>query len=228
MAFQSRVYQVKRVTTSKAEEALAALLANTKRQQRKLSLIEISKYLSVAEKYYGGIGEVANLIGLSPKMLNQFKYVSKLSKSARKYFSDRKIESVDIAVHLSSLSPKDQDAIVSEISAGRMTSEDVRAVKYLRGKIPHERIKKVIGRVLSSKNIKEYVIAIRVQHGKKNDDVLARIREIVGNENVVFDTEKRITKIILNADGKKRLESEAKQQGLTKVALIKKIVDKQT
>ena len=57
------------------QEALAALIKNTKTQRRSLSLTEIANYLDVAITSLGSIKEAAERIGLSTKMLRQFQFL---------------------------------------------------------------------------------------------------------------------------------------------------------
>src|SRR5665213_1350924 len=139
---------------AKAEEALAALLANTKRHQRKLSLVGIYHYLEIAKKSLGGLDNVAHLIGISSKMLKQFESVRLLTPEVKKLFENRKIDSVDIAVHLASFSANEQKIISREIVEGKIDSNDVRAIKYLGQSTNESSIEKKLDKVVTSKNIK--------------------------------------------------------------------------
>ena len=59
-------------------EALAALIANTRRVKRKLDLLEITSWLEIARCGLGSLQAVSDTIGLSVEMLRQFKTVNKL------------------------------------------------------------------------------------------------------------------------------------------------------
>jgi hypothetical protein len=217
----------KKEIDSKAEEALAALLANTKRHQRKLSLVDIAEYLESAKKKFGGLNAVAGLIGLSPKMLKQFEAVKQLTPEVQKYFKSRKIDSVDIAVHLVEFSSPDQIKISKDIIDGKVDSGDVRAIKYLDQSSDKHSLGKIVEKVISSKNIKEYVFEYKFEEDfLKNKKLLSVFKKNIGAQN--FRIEKKgtsIHRLIVNASGKKWLEKEAKKKNMTKKKLIQKITE---
>lgn len=220
MASQSGLFEVKNrlsKTEAKAEVALAALLASTRRQQRKLSLVQIAKYLKVAMAYYGGLPEVAGLIGLSDKMLRQFLAIDKISPEVRHLFSTRKIDSVDIAVHLSSFPAKDQMRIAKGIVSKKASSNDVRDIKYLKESSPKSDVRNLVDKVIASKNIREYLVIYKSPSMHIGKEVYKKIRKSTGkgNSRLVLASVPNF-KIAITADGKERLEKLARTNGMTK------------
>ncbi len=112
------------------DTALAIIFANTKRKKRKENLLTIAKAFEYLVKLYGSKKTVAERVGLSTEMIRQFLAVLKLPQDVQKLFSDRFIDSVDIAKELLVLKePKKQ--VVAANAIVDLLSKDVRDIKRL-------------------------------------------------------------------------------------------------
>jgi hypothetical protein len=214
------------VSEQELQEALAALIASTKRVRRKLDLIEISEWLAIARKGLGSLRAVAERIDLSEEMLRQFASVARLSPQVRQLITDRKIESVDIAHRLSKLVHADQIVAARGVVKGDLSSDDLRAIVSLRKASPQLSIQKVIDRVKKSRNIREYLVEFtRPSTRKGMRDLRTRFVRIVGEENIrSLKVGEESGVLALNREGKKRLQAAAKRRELTKRRLIEEIL----
>lgn len=208
------------------DEALAALIASTRRVRRRLSLLEVADWLEVARQGLGSLRAVAERIGLSEEMVRQFATVQDLSPRVKKLVAERKIDSVDIAHRLSKLARSEQHVVARARVAGELNSDDVRAVVALRRSAPRLDIQRVIQRVKKSRNIREYLAYFPVPGGARNVRSLrARFGRVVGSENIrSLSIEGALGTLAVNSQGKRRLAEAAKREGLTKRKLIHQIV----
>src|ERR1700734_2523187 len=140
------------------ENALAILISSTRSKKRTRSLVEIADWLAFAVAELGSIPAVGDRIGLSPQMLRQFESVQKLSPSVRRMFSERRLDSVDAAAHLSMLPMKDQVPVARLLAEGKIDTSDVRAVHQQRKSGDTGPIDELIGTVEQSKTKQEYVV----------------------------------------------------------------------
>lgn len=211
---------------SEVEDALAGLIASTKRVHRKLNLLEISRKLEIARKALGNLKNVSNAIGLSTEMLRQFSRVAKLAPEVRGLVGKGVIQSVDIADRISRLPSPDQLPLARAVARGELTSDDVRAVVSLRKQLPKMEISKVIHRVTSSRNIREYIVQFLLPSGEdKVKDIEARFIRLLGKEGLCSLSFKNgVGTLILNAAGKRRFQDIAKAKSLTKRALVNRII----
>lgn len=207
------------------ENAVARLIASTRRKRRQLKLLEIANDLGIALSAYKSLSNVADVIDISPEMLRQFSRVNKLCNPVKKLIADGTIQSVDIADRLSRLQVVDQMPVALAVAQRNLTSDDVRAIVSLRKALPKEEIGKVIDRVKRSRSIKQYVVEFLIPTQKKEKEIKEFFIRTLGKESIVsFGSSGRISQAILNATGKRRLEDIAKKEGLTKRALINKII----
>lgn len=208
-------------------KALAALIKNTRTTRRHLSLTEISSWLTIAIEELGSINEVADRIGLSVKMLRQFLYVSKLTKPVQRLFAERKIDSVDTAVHLSMLKKNDQRVVGQKVANGQLDSADVRGIVELRKKLPEESIRGLIQRIKSTRNVKQY-IAEFVVRSRATDEraLLRRFSKVLGKQNIIsIDLEGSLGRIIMNSAGKSSLQKAAAGRGVGLAVMVNSIVN---
>lgn len=207
-------------------KALAALIKNTRTQRRPLSLTEIATWLDMAINGLGSLKEVAERIGLSTKMLRQFQYVQKLSPNVQTLFGQRKLDSVDAAVHLSLLSAQDQTVVAQEIAEGQVDSADVRAITELRKKLPKVNIDEIIERVKATKNVRQYVAEFVVR-SKNTTPVSLREKfaRTIGAENILsINIKGSIGTLKMTAQGRDHLQKAANAKGLSKAAMVALIV----
>jgi hypothetical protein len=189
--------------------------------------MEISAWLNIAIKELGSIHEVADRIGLSVKMLRQFLYVTKLTKPVQMLFADRKIDSVDTAVHMTMLNKNDQTVVGQSVANGQLDSADVRGIVELRKKLPGESIRGLIDRIKSTRNVKEY-IAEFVVRSRATDEraILRRFSKVLGKQNIIsIRLEGSIGRIVLNSTGKSSLQKAAANKGVGLAVMVNSIVN---
>ena len=112
------------------ETALAIVFANTKRKKRKENLLTIAKAFEYLVKLYGSKKAVAKMVGLSQEMIREFLAVMKLPQEVQRLFSNRQIDSIDIAKELLAL----KDPVKQVVAANAIVdslSKDVRDIKRL-------------------------------------------------------------------------------------------------
>ena len=216
---------MKLYTQDEVEAAVAALIASTKRVRRSLKLLEIVHNLEIALTEYGSLSKLADAIGIPSEMLRQFSRVDKLIQPVKQLIADGAINGVDVADRLSRLPVTDQLPVANAVIHGNLTSNDVRAIVSLRKALPKEKIGKVIERVKNSRSIKQYVIEFLIPSHKTEEYIRECFVKALSKRSIVsFSSKRGIGLITLNADGKRRLEDIARQEKLTKRALINKII----
>lgn len=110
--------------------ALAIVFSNTKRKKRKENLLTIAKAFDYLVKLYGSQKAAANKVGLSTEMIRQFLSVLKLPHEVQMLFSNRQIDSVDVAKELLALNDPTRQIIAAKTIADSL-SKDVRDIKRL-------------------------------------------------------------------------------------------------
>ena len=214
------------VSEEELHEAIAVLIASTKRVKRKLNLVEIAEWLVTAQRGLGSLRAVAETVSLSEEMLRQFATVRRLSPAVQRLVVNRQIDSVDIAHRLSKLRPVDQIVVARRVAKGELDSDHLRAIISLRKSLPKTPISDIIERATNSRNIKEYVAQFAVASRKITaSELRSRFARVVGQPNIrSLTVESRVGMLAVNSEGKKRLQAAAKRKGLTKRSLIDQIV----
>jgi hypothetical protein len=210
---------------SEVEDALAGLIASTKRIHRKLNLLQIAKKIEIARKGLGNLKNVSEAIGLSTEMLRQFSRVTKLAPKARRLVAKGVIQRVDIADRISRLPTADQFPVAQAVAHGGLNTDDVRAIITFRKDQPKLPISEVISRVTSSRNIREYVVQFRAPTEGEMKNIEGRFSKLIGQGGIrSVNAEKGVGTLLLNKDGKNRLELIARRKGLTKRGLVEKVI----
>jgi hypothetical protein len=187
--------------------------------------LEIANDLGIALSAYKSLSKLADVLDISSEMLRQFSRVNNLCPPVKQLVADGIIQSVDIADRLSRLPVADQLPVANAVIHGNLTSNDVRAIVSLRKALPKEKIGKVIERVKNSRSIKQYVIEFLIPSHKTEEYIRECFVKALSKRSIVsFSSKRGIGLITLNADGKRRLEDIARQEKLTKRALINKII----
>ncbi len=203
------------------DDALAALIASTKRTTRKLNLIEVSEKLSVARMRLGSLKAVASAVGLSSEMLRQFARVETLSRSVKRLIKEGKLSSVDIADRISRLPKQDQVFVAEKVASGELDSGDVRAVLAYRKTAPPLPIRKVVHDVLASKNIREYVVEFRMPEDTSARAVRSRLVSFFKKDGIhSIKFKNLIGQACVTEQGRQRLEKVRKKRGLPKRKLL--------
>jgi hypothetical protein len=202
------------------------LIANTRCVRRKLSLVEVARWIDTARRGLGSLGALARRVGLSQEMLREFATVNALSPKVKKLVAERKIDAVDVVHRLSKLPPSEQYRVAKLVVTGDLDSSDVRAVVSFRRSAPGLDMREAIDRVRSSRNIKEYVAYFPVPTDARELRVLRpRFSALVGDTNIrALAVQGALGTLVLNSEGSKRLADAARRRGVTKRSLIGKVI----
>lgn len=221
------VQDLTREEQSQLDDALAALLASTRRSKRSLDLIEVSKKLGTALRLLGNLHAVAQALGLSDETVRQFNRIEKLSPDVKKLLAGGRITSMDLADRISRFPIPDQPPIAVGVVSGKLDAQDVRAILGLRKVSPKASIQQLIERIKRSRNIKEYVAEFITPRSSPSSTVLRRRLSPVFAPNDIRDVEigDVVSRLVLTATGKKALETAARKQGMTKRALLQRLVN---
>ena len=214
------------VQQNRLDEALAALIRNTRRTSRQLSLLEIAEWLDVAIEGCGTLRKVADRIGLSSQMLRQFLAVKQLAPAVQKLFSERKLDSVDMASHLRNLERTDQEFAARETITGDLNTADIRAICEFRNENPDIDIQNAVKQIKATRNIKQYIIEFVVRGPMLSRDVLQRrFADALGTDNIEsLQMTCSIGTVVVNHSGRSRLRVLAKQYGVTQAEAVNWIV----
>jgi len=167
-------------------EALVALIASTKRKNRKLSPLEVVEKIEIAKEGIGSLPKVARRIGLSYEMLRQIYSLVNCSAGVKRLIREGKLDSYDILYRLSKLPKSSQMTVAKRIIAGELNSEDVRAIATFHADFPSIKIGKIIERIKSSRNIKLYVVYFESGPAKIKPAALrSRVESVCGEGNIV-------------------------------------------
>src|SRR5574341_531657 len=168
------------------ENALAALIVNTRRTTRKLNLLEIASMLNLAITGLGNAKMVAEKLDLSEEMVRQFLSVNRLCPEVKGLIKRRAIDGVDIAHRLSKLSARDQVVVAKSIAKDNLSSEDVRAIIALKKSLPSLAVGKVIKKVISTKTIKRFMILFVWPSPLVSEaEVMNHLRKKLGSDGVI-------------------------------------------
>lgn len=208
------------------QDALAAIIANTKRVNRRLNLIEIARKISIARKYLS-LNELSERIMLSKEMIREFQKVNQLSSPVRLLILRGKIRSVEIANRLSRLPIADQLYTAKEIVKGDLNSEDLRAIVSLKRSDPSLDISSVIQRIKESRNIKEFIAEFNIPKSLyiQQELINKRLERIFGPNHVRLQSfQGGVVTIILDSKAKETLVKKARDCGVTKREYLQLVV----
>jgi hypothetical protein len=222
----SRSKEVKSYDKQQLDKALAALIKNTRTTRRHESLPRIASWLEIAIHGLGSVGEVAERIGLSSKMLRQFLSVRELTPSVLDLFATRKLDSVDMAVHLRKLPPDEQACVAREAATGDLTTADVRAICEFRKHHGQSPIEDIVTRIKASRNIRQYVVEfVARQSGIDERRLRERFLAALGESNVVsLNVDGPIGTLVVNQSGRSRLQAIARQKRVSLAQAVNRIV----
>lgn len=211
----------------KAQEALAALIRNTRTTARALSLVDIENWLDIAVNQYGSVKSVADKIGLSAKMLRQFQAISKLSDSVQNMFARREIDSVDAAAYLSKLSKREQLVIAKKLASGSIDTSDLRAICDLRRRQPEMPLDAIVQNIKDTRNIRQYKIEFVVRGGTRElRSIQERFVDALGAEGIVsLSIDGSIGLLILNKLGARNLMTRCRALGMSKRRMVTRIAE---
>jgi|SRR5882724_4279310 len=209
------------------DEALAVLISSTRNKNRPLPLTEIAKWLDIAVSRLGGYGAVADRIGLSSKMLRQFSSVTRLSPPVRALFRNRRLDSVDSAVHLAMIAPREQHALARALASGEIDTSDIRAVIQLRRSGSNLDVKKALRRVKASKSKREYVAEFAVRGGLTKPAIVKLFHTYIPKSEIRrIELRGALGRVVFTGKGKKLLSGLAKKFDVPVKRVISTILHK--
>ncbi|HWJ28267.1 MAG TPA: hypothetical protein VNS32_17110 [Flavisolibacter sp.] len=159
------------------------IIASTKRKKRTLSIVEIAQDIRSLKTQLGSIQKVADIIGISVGMLNQFLSVFNLPTDVQVLVNNRKIDSVAVVFTLSKFSKEDIHSLIEPITNGRLTSQDLKALLPYRKQHKNENLLELIDRLKNSKNIKAAVIRLPSNLIPDKQKLETALKSKVGEEN---------------------------------------------
>lgn len=169
----------------KLERSLALIITCTRRVNRPKDIVTLAKHISYAEKNMEGLKAVAQAVGLSVQQLKDFLAVKKLHFEVKKLVSKRVIDSVDVVKTISKLPDAKQKFLAQSFVKGQINSKDVRVITTFAKKFRDKPIKKVIEDYRKSKDVRLYVVQIRLPKRFTNQRGLRRhFEEIVGKSEI--------------------------------------------
>ena len=209
------------------DDALAALLASTRRGKRSLNLVEVSEKLRSAVQLLGSLRAVADALGLSDETVRQFSRIEKLSPGVKKLIASGQITGMDLADRLSRLPSADQHPVAAAVASGTVDAHDVRAILALRKAFPKVPIQQLIRRIRSSRNIKEYVAEFLMPHpAPSTTTLLKRLSRVIARREVRdLEMGEGVGRLFLTANGKAALEDAARKEGVTKRELLQHLLN---
>ncbi len=167
------------------EEALAVIIASTRRAKRPKDIVMVSENISYAAQRMGGLKAVAETVGLSIQQLKDFLAVKKLSKNVCELVAGRKIDSVDVVKTISGLPHDKQKILADHLIEGRITSKDVRNIVTFAKRFPNKPMSKVIVDYEKSKDVRVYVAKFRVPAGFSNKvELMRRFKKFVERREI--------------------------------------------
>jgi len=146
-----------------SRKTLAKIGKGTKRKRRETNDLEIAEEMNSLYMKHNSFTKVASLVKLSPEMVRQIRSLSTLENKVKQLYRKGVLKGYDIGYRLSKLCGKDQNTLARCVADNKISSDDVRAiVKY---KIDHPKmpIKKVVDKVIQSKDRKIYVAYLAIE-----------------------------------------------------------------
>jgi len=220
-------HSLTRAEESQLDDALAALLASTRRAKRSLNLVDVSEKLRVAVRLLGSLRAVAKALGLSDETVRQFSRIERLCPDVKRLLASGQITSMDLADRLSRLPSADQHPIATEVVSGSLDAHDVRAVLALRKAMPKVPIQQLVQRIRRSRNIKEYVAEFLTPHPTPSEStLLKRLSRVLARHEIrELEIHEGIGRLFLTARGKAALEDAARQEGIPKSELLRRLIN---
>jgi cell division protein ZapA (FtsZ GTPase activity inhibitor) len=199
-------------TRADLPEALAILISNTRTHKRPLPLTAVAEALANAIAHLERYSVVADRIGLSAKMLRQFAYVNRLAPDVQRLFCDRRLDSVDVAVHLSMFSEEEQPVLAAALVNGEIDASDLRAIVELRRLGTRGTIQTLINRVKRSKTKQEYIAEFVVRGGRRENEVRMAIERYIPPDEIIrVEVDGALGRLVLTKKGKVLLRRAAKK-----------------
>ena len=197
------------------EEAIATLIACTRRKRRPKSITEIAGIIEFLFKELGSYKKVGETVGLSTEMLREFRSVKFLDPTLRILVDKRVIDSVDLVYRMSKLNPKAQKAVIEKFLKDDLTGDDARVVKSFQRR-NSQSIRNTISKIMKSRNIRTYIVEFEIPRGKKISQIRERFEKIVGKTEIIsLVVNGKVAALELSYKGQKKLRERAKEKKIT-------------
>jgi len=207
------------------DTALAALISSTFTKKRPFSLVEIADWISIAEKSLGNITIVADRVGISAKMLRQFKVVNDLFPPVKLLFKNRHIDSVDAAAHLSKLEKDDQVKVAEYFSKSKIDTSDIRAIAQARKQYPNTNINELIKSILESKTKKEYVVEFAIKGSPNLKKIRNKFNQFFCKDSIsTVEINGFIGRLVLTPKGRSKLSEISQNLGVPVKSVVSTIL----
>jgi len=214
----------------KLEEALALIIACTRRVKRPKDMVTLARKISYAEQRMDGLEAVAQAVKLSVQQLKDFLSVENLCAEVRALVKNRAIDGVDIVKTISKLPDEKQKWLAEHFVKGRITSKDVRIIATFAKKFPHKSIAKVVTDYERTKDIRLYVAHFRLPaHFNNRVGLHKRFEEIVGKgEMRRLQFQRRVAVLEVTSLGYKKLREAVRRRRTTLRQFVTSVVEEMT
>jgi len=214
------------MSTTEQQRLIARLWASTKRKKREMGLVEVADDIEQLQKELGGLGHVAERVGISTGMLQKFLALRKLTGPVLDLVRQRRIDQVSVVHLLSRFSPSDQVALSNEVVSGRLSGPDLMTLPTLRKAYPTAPIQDVIQKCVDSKNIRASLVRFSSHKGMRSvaliqEDLIA----LVGEANLLTVQTHPEGIIRLTRTGESLLRQAAKRANQSLVLYVNKFLE---
>lgn len=215
---------------AKCDQALARLIASTRRKKRPQSLVGVARDIDTAVACLGNISAVADQVGLSTSMLRRFLLVRQLTPGLVKLVEQRVVDSIDAVAELSSLSSDQQDQIGSILPTQAFTTEDVRGIVRLLNDPEPLSIEEIIQKVVASRTTRLFVYEFVARQSSKDPAGLRACFSKALPSDAIHDIEIQGStgRLKVTAEGRRSLSAIAKARRMTVTRLVQEIASGKT
>lgn len=213
---------------ARLEKALIRLVGSTKRNRRAKNLLEVAREISIAEKILGNKKTLAKEIGISVEMLREFASVTRLHKSVQQMVKKGLMSSVDVVYRISMLPKGNQLQVARAYIENKLSGKEVRDVVSLFKRNPNWEIEEAIERVKSYRDIIQYIIRFRIPKDVRKEVLRRKFATILGKGSIIsLEIRNNVGNLIIDEEGRKILQREAKKRGITKRKFITLMIGKE-
>ena len=209
------------------EKSIAFLLANTRKQKRPNNLIEIVDCIERLVNRFGTVKIVSEIVDVSSEMLKKFLSIKNLHPDIQKMFEERTLDSVTIGHLLTSFEEKEQLKIAKQVIAGNLKSDDLKVLVPFKRSTAGLDIGELINKVVSSKNIKVYLIYFYIpQNLNRKNLIINCFRKYIDKSDISFlELKNNVASLGLTINGLKKLRASAKTRKLPLRKFINNILN---
>lgn len=220
-------------------KTLAKIGKGTKRKKREVNEIEVAEQIDSLYQKHNSLSKVARIVKLSPEMVRQIKSLTSLNAHVKRLYRKGLLKGYDVGYRLSKLSRVEQLELAKQILLHDLSSGDVRQiVKY---RIDNKRLplKRIVHRVMKSKNVTVYVAYlgigeltfdrfIRGRRRKETEGALRSIFEDVVDPKLIthFELNGRVLILKVLKAGLQKMRNVAKRLNVPMASLADSLVQR--